>query len=244
MRGFRVLLFKELKDYFTSPLTYILTALFCALLGWIFFNYLIAAKEVTLSGLGKTILIPTFGVINSIFMFLAPILTMRSFAEEKKMKTLDLLFLSKLSNTQIVLAKFFSLFILAQFMIIFTFLFPFILSFSGFNDWGMVLTGYTGIALIVMCYLSVGIFTSTLTENQFVSVFAAFVIILGLMLLGLTANATHNRALSDLIGYLSIGGHYGSFARGALISYDIFYMICFVGFFLYLSLKSLELRKW
>ena len=82
---------KEMKDAFSSPLVYVLCGLFTLIIGWLFFNYLIQSKQMTSTTMSQTVIAPIFGNINFIFIFLAPLLTMRSFAEERKTYTLDLL---------------------------------------------------------------------------------------------------------------------------------------------------------
>lgn len=239
-----VLVRKELKDAFSSPLIYILSGLFSLIMGWLFFNYLIASKELTEQSLTASVLINIFGNMNFIFIFLAPLLTMKSIAEEKKQHTLELLLTSRLSHLHIVLAKLISSFCLACFMLSFTLVFPIILAFSGYSHWGVVFTSYMGIMMCVWCYLSVGLFASSLTENQIVSAILGFTILLGLMLFVLTANASDNAILSQLLQYFSLSMHYESFVKGAVKSFDVFYFISFSGFFVYLTHLSLDSRRW
>ena len=90
LRGIVLTTKKELSDYFGSPLVYILAGLFNAIVGWLFFNYLVDAKNLTLLNLSHSVLIPLFGNINFLFLFLVPLLSMKLFSEEKKFQTLDL----------------------------------------------------------------------------------------------------------------------------------------------------------
>ncbi|MBL6988366.1 MAG: ABC transporter permease [Bacteriovoracaceae bacterium] len=243
-KGVAILSIKELKDFFLSPLVYILTGCFSLLLGWLFFNYLILSKNHTALSLTNSVLRPIFGNMNFIFLFFAPIITMRSFAEEKKRHTIELLFLSNLSHLQIILGKFIGVFFVSLFMLSLTVLFPIILAFSGFTDWGIVTSSYLGIIFSIMCYLAVGLFTSSLTQNQIISAISGFAILLGLMLLVATGNATNNFIVTQIFQYISVAFHYEGFTRGAIRSFDIAYYLSFLSFFFFLTHKSLDSRNW
>ncbi len=244
LRKIGILVKKELKDAFSAPLIYILTALFCFMMGWLFFNYLLQAKQLTTATMTQAVITPIFGNINFIFVFLCPLLTMRSFAEEKKQSTLDLLLRSELSELQIILAKFISNMVLVFFMIAFTLLFPIILALSGYSDWGVVGSSYLGVLLSIMSYLAVGLFCSSLTDNQIVASLLTFCILLGSMLLVITTNASNNYLLSLMIQYLTVPFHYDGFTKGVLRSYSFVYFASYLGFFFLLTLKSLQSRKW
>jgi len=239
-----ILLKKELKDSFLSPLIYILSGLFCFMMGWLFFNYLLQAKTLSTATMTQAVITPIFGNINFIFVFLCPLLTMRAFAEEKKQSTLDLLLRSQLSEMQIILAKFISNFVLVLFMLSFTLVFPIILALSGYSDWGVVGSSYAGVLLSIMAYLSVGIFCSSLTDNQIVASLLTFCILLGSMLLVITVNATNNYLLALMIQYLTVPFHYEGFVKGLVRSYSLVYFASYLSFFFLLTLKSLQSRKW
>jgi ABC-2 type transport system permease protein len=240
----KFLVFKELKDTFTSPMIYVLTALFCFIMGWLFFNYLVSAKELSSVNIKDAVLMPIFGNINFIFIFLSPLLSMKAFSEEKKLFTLDLLLSSNLSETEIIIGKFISTFLSALFLLVFTIVFPLVLSFSGFNDWGLIATSYMGISFSIMCYVAVGVFCSSLTDNQIISSVITFCILLGSMLLVVSVNATNNFIFGQMIQYLSIPFHYEAFTNGVLKSYSFVYYISFLVFYYLLTLKSLQSRKW
>ncbi len=243
-RKINILVKKELKDAFLSPLIYILTGLFCSIMGWLFFNYLMQAKTLTSASMTQAVITPIFGNINFIFVFLCPMISMRSFAEEKKQSTLDLLLRSQLSEMQIILGKFISNMVLVFFMISFTFIFPVILAVSGYSDWGVVGSSYVGVLLSVMAYLSVGLFCSSLTDNQIVASLLTFCIILGSMLLVITVNASNNYIFSLLVQYMTVPFHYEGFTKGLFRSYSFIYFASYLGFFFLLTLKSLQARKW
>ncbi len=244
VKKIEILVRKELKDAFLSPLIYILAGLFCFMMGWLFFNYLIQAKQLTTRNMTDAVITPIFGNINFIFVFLSPLLTMRAFAEEKKQSTLDLLLRSELSELQIILAKFISNAVLVLFLISFTFIFPVILALSGYSDWGVVSSAYIGVFLSICAYLSIGLFCSSLTDNQIVASLLTFCILLGSMLMVITVNASNNYLLSLMIQYLTVPFHYEGFIKGLIRSYSFVYFASYMGFFFFLTLKSLQSRKW
>lgn len=244
IKGVWILLKKELRDTFSSPLIYVLTGFLSALLGWLFYNYLISSTQLTELALSDSILRPLFGNMNFIFLFFAPLLTMRMFAEEKNNHTLELLLLSHLSDYQIIFGKFLAGILTVIFMLSFTLIYPVILSFSGFSDWGMIISSYIGIIFSIMCYLSVGVFTSTLTKNQILSAITSFCILMILLLLVVTSNATQNYIVAQIFEYMSIPYHYESFVRGSMKSYNFIYFFSFSLFFIFLTKQSLDSRRW
>ena len=242
--GIWILARKEIKDSMNSPFIYILGALFSLIMGWLFFNYLALNKDLTRQSLHYTVFIPFFGNMNFIFLFLAPMMTMRLFSEEKKLHTIDLLLRSRLEHLQIILGKFCSALLSTLFLLSLTFIFPLVLSFSGYSNWSVVMTSYGGIVLSIMCYLAVGLFASSLTENQIVAAFLSFCILMGIMLLVITTNATNNQFISRIFYYISTPSHFESFTSGSFQSYDLVYFVSFIGFFFYLARLSLERRDW
>lgn len=244
MNRMRFLITKELKDNFNSPMVYVLTALFCFMMGWLFFNYLVSAKELSSVSIKDAVIVPIFGNINFIFIFICPLVTMKSFADEKKMGTLDLLLSSHLSESEIIISKFIGTVVTIFFMLLFTLLFPIILSFSGFNDWGLIFSSYLGVILSIMSYVAVGIFCSSLTDNQIIASVLTFCVLLGSMLLVITVNATNNFLLAQMVQYLTVAFHYEGFTKGVLKSYSFIYFLSYWFFFYLLTLKSLQSRKW
>ena len=151
---------------------------------------------------------PIFGNMNFIFLFFAPLLTMHSFALEKRQGTLGLLLLSNLSHIEIILGKFFAVMVTTLFMLSFTLILPLILAIAGYSEWSFILTGYLGIVFSVCCYVAVGIFTSSLTDNPVISAVLSFCILLGMMLIVLSANTSENPLVGKILRYIAIPFHY------------------------------------
>lgn len=243
-RGVWILLKKELSDLFFSPLLYVLAALFSFIMGWLFFNYLMQSKTATTQTLTPAVVVPLFGNMNFIFIFLVPLLTMNTFSLEKKNGTLDLLFRSKLSDLEIILGKFISQVFVVLFLLSFSLIFMMVLSTTNFQEWSLVMTSYMGVVFSIMCYLAVGMFMSSLTDNPIISSVLTFCFLMGLMLLVLSTNAMENQFFAEMIQYLAVPFHYEGFVKGLVRSYSLVYFLSFIGFFLYLTWRSLQRRKW
>ena len=235
---------KEIRDAFGSPMFFVLAGIFCLIVGWPFFNYIVLSKETTKMGLTYSVLRPIFGNMNFIFLFLCPLITMRAFAEEKKQYTLDLLLQSRLSRTDIILGKLISSLTVALSMLILTFIFPLVLAMAGYDDWGTVMSSYLGLVFCIVCYTTVGLFTSSLTDNQIIAALLSFCILFVSMLLVLSANATSNYMVGQIFQYLSIPFHFQIFALGMVKSYNMIYLISFSFFFFHLTHLSLKSRRW
>lgn len=244
MKGILILYKKEIKDQFSSPMIYMMAGIFSLIMGFLFFNLVLGARELTEVSTTNSVLRPVYGFVNVMMMFFVPILTMRSFSEEFRDHTADLLFISKLKDYEIYFAKFLSSFTSSLFLVSLTLILPVILSFTGYNDWGIVGTSYLGVILCLLAYTSVGIFCSTLTKNQIVAAILSFSFLMGIWLLLLSANLSTNLIVKQLVAYLTISYHFESFSRGAIRSYDLLYFFSFVTIFSYLGLRSLISRRW
>ncbi|MBT7610330.1 MAG: ABC transporter permease [Bacteriovoracaceae bacterium] len=244
LQGCYELYTKEIKDSFLSPFVYILSASFILLIGWIFFSLLVASKDITQGSLTTSIIAPTFSMMRFVFMFVCPLLTMRLLSEEKKNHTIELLYLSNLSDWQIIISKFFSSLTIILFMLALTLLFPVILSLSGYSDWGVVSSSYLGTVLLSMAYISLGLFTSSLTSNYVISLIISIFMMLGLWFLVLSAATTSNYIVGQILKYFSDVYHYEHFVTGALRSYSFIYFFSFMFFFLFGTHQSLGRRNW
>ena len=235
---------RELKEALSSPLFYILCAIFSAITGWIFYYKVLASKEVVGTTLTTNVLIPLFGIISSLFMFLTPLLTMNSFVEEKKSGTLELLMRSKVGIWNIIFGKFLSHITQISFMLVLSLMFPMILMFSGYSDWGIVLSGYLGLLLNISTYVLIGMFASSISGNQIISGFVSFSMIFGVLLLNLTANSTNNFIVGQILSYLNNNSHFMHFAQGDIRSFSFIYFASFIGLFMLFINKSLSSRRW
>ncbi|HAZ14406.1 MAG: hypothetical protein A2X86_19450 [Bdellovibrionales bacterium GWA2_49_15] len=243
LKIFQTLYVKELKETFGNSAVYILAGLFCFLMGGLFYNYVATSPMLHSGNLSSNVLVPLFGNMNFIFIFVAPLLTMRMFVEERRNGTIDLLTLAQVTNYQILLSKFTAAATIAFLMLVPTLIFPIILGLSGYHDFGVVGACYLGTFLSILCYLSVGLFSACATENQVVAATLGFSILLSSMLVVVLGQLSQNYLVSQMISYLSVPFHYEGFVRGVVRTYNLVYFASFIMVFTYLSHKILEGRR-
>lgn len=244
MKLLKLVTMKEIKSIVTRPLFFIVMALYMLLSGWLFFNYLAASKDVTTLSIEMSVLKPLFGNMNFVFLFLIPILTMRSFSEERKDKTLELLLSSRLGKEQIILGKFLALFFILLLFVMVLAIYPFMLSLSGFENWSIVLSGLLGLLLTGSCYIFAGLFFSSLTDNQIISALLSYVFLFFCMLLIFSAQSTENVIVAQMLQYLSFLFHFEQFASGLVPSYSFVFYTSFFGLFGCATYYSLKQREW
>ncbi|MCO5142821.1 MAG: ABC transporter permease [Oligoflexia bacterium] len=240
---------RDLRSYFYTPIAYIVIAMFLILIGWMFSQLLsFYAQQVSQYAalsfgekpkLVDSVIRPLFGNVNVILLFVAPFITMRLLAEEKKDHTIELLKTAPVRPIEIVLGKFLAGFILLLIMIAITFVYPAILYFISRPDWGVVLACYIGIACVSAVYISVGLFWSSRTENQIVAAVLTFGTLLFFWLIGWASHRA-GPVWSDVLNHLSIIGHYSNFAQGLLDTTDFVFYFSFVGFALFLTNLSVR----
>ena len=244
---------RDFKSYFTSPIAYIVIAGFMVIMGWMFFfnlsHFNMQNMQYQQFNMGKSISItegiirPLYGNMNVIFLFLVPFITMRLFAEERKMHTIELLMTSPVTLTQIVLGKFFSAFLLVSVMLGLTIVYPIVLFVTGNPDIGPIATSYLGTLMLTSCYLALGIWFSAMSENQIVAGALTFASGLFFWLIS-WASQSAGPVLGDIIGYLSLIGHYNNFSMGLLNSTDVIFFISFVFVGLFLTHRTLDSFRW
>lgn len=244
MRRVWVLYRREIRAHMSSPMIYILAALFIGFLGYLFFSIFSMANQMQNLTVESPVVQPIFGNINTLFIFITPLLASKLFAEEKKQGTMDLLFLSPLSDTQIVLTKVLVGATVILFFLSLTLIFPLILISSGYRGEMILVTSYGGSFLHSMCYLILCCFISSLTKNLILSAMLGVFSILFFISLSWTAQTSTNFVISQIFEYMSLASHYEPFSRGAVRSYDLAYYFSFFTFFWLLTIKSLHSRNW
>ena len=228
---------KEFKSYFDSPIAYIFITAFLLLVNFLFFWTFFVA--------GQADMRPFFGTMPFVFLFFVPSITMRLWAEERKMGTLEILLTLPVEEKEVVLGKFLSSFAFLAVMLLLTFNVPLVVGSLGDPDWGVVICGYLGTLLMGASYLAIGLFASSLSENQIVAFILAIVIGVGLLIVGewfflmLVPDL-----LVPLFSYLGMGTHFESLGRGVIDSRDIIYYLSIIGVFLYLNINAVENRSW
>ena len=226
---------RELRSYFNSPIAYIVITIFLLISGWFFFNTLFIANQASFRGL--------FSVVPFIFMFFAPTISMRLLSEEKRSGTIEVLVTLPVKDWEVILGKYLSALILLSVAILLTLTYALTLSALGNLDEGALVGGYLGLILIGATYLSVGVFTSSLTRNQVVAFVLSFVIVFVLFMLDKVV-IFFPGFLAGFLEYLSVEYHFSNIARGVIDSRDLIYYLSVIFFFLLLAVHSLESRKW
>ena len=186
-----------------------------------------------------------FDIIPWVFLFFVPAITMRLWAEEKKIGTMELLMTLPIKDGEAVLGKFAAALGLLGLALALTFPLPIIVSTVGNLDWGPVFGGYLGSILIGAAYLSIGVFVSSLTENQIVAFILSVVGIFALYMIGSDIVIfSLPSSMAPIMEYLSLGTHFESIGRGVIDLRDIVYYVSVIVFFLYLNVRFIESRKW
>ena len=246
---------KEMRAYFASPIAYAIFTLFLVICGYFFYSFLIyyslASMQASMSpGLGAglnvtdSILRPLFTNMSVVLLFLMPMLTMRLFAEERKQGTLELLLTYPVRDGEVLLGKFMSAVALTALLLLATGIYPLLLTLWGEVELYPVLTGYLGLLLLAAAFIALGLLCSSLTENQIVAATFTFGALLLFWIIGWAASLAEGD-WGVLFRQLSIVEHFvGSFARGVLELKDVAYYVGMASFFLFATLKSLEIRRW
>jgi ABC-2 type transport system permease protein len=230
-----VLAKKEFRSYFDSPVAYVVITLFLLIAGWQFSTSLFLSNTADLRTL--------FSIIRFILLFFIPALSMRLISEEKRLGTIELLMTLPIKNWQLVLGKFLAAYLLVIITILLTLIHYITISSLGDPDFGASAGGYVGLILVVGVYLAIGTFTSSLTQNQIVAFIIAFVIIFALFIMDKIIMFFPG-FIANIIEFISIDYHFNSIARGVIDSRNVIYYLSLIFLFLYLTVQTLESRKW
>jgi ABC-2 type transport system permease protein len=235
MRNIAAIAWRELRVFFGFPWAYLITAIFLVVAGFGFGWNSMTYLETTIRGF------LTWG--GFFLLFLAPALTMRLFAKELELGTIELLLTAPVRDLEVVLGKFLgSLGILAV-MLGLTLYYPLLLVWFGQPDLGPLVSGYLGIFLLGAVFLAVGLFASSLTANQVVAFVLGNAMVLALWLVGHGANFT-GAPVRDVLRTVSLSSHFPDFGRGVIDSGSVAYFVSLVALFLFLTLRSVEMRRW
>lgn len=245
---------REIKTYFTSPIAYVAITVFLVVTGFFFYTLIqwfnLQSMQMARNpqyfqqlNINQMVYAPLFHNISIILLFLVPILTMRLFAEEKKSKTEELLYTSPISISQIILGKYSaSLFVLLVMLFLNGLLSLFVFAF-GNPEVLPFLNGYLGLFLMGAAFMALGIFFSSLTENQIVAASLGF----GVFLLFFVLNWASQFAggiWRGVLNYLSFFQHFDDMTRGILDTTDIVYYLSLITFGLFLTHSVIQSRRW
>jgi ABC-2 type transport system permease protein len=245
---------KEVKTYFTSSIAYVIITVFLVLVGfffyslvWWFNNYSFQAARdpayLQQLNINQMVFSPLFHNISIILLLTIPLLTMRLFAEEKKRQTDELLYTSPISVSQIIIGKYAaSLFVLLVMLLLTGILSIFTFAY-GNPEFVPILNGYLGLFLMGAAFIAVGIFFSSLTENQVVAAMLTFGALLLFWILNWAAGSASGM-WKDVLNYLSFFQHFDDLTQGILDTTDIVYYASFSFFGLFLTHSVIQSRRW
>jgi ABC-2 type transport system permease protein len=244
---------KELKSYFASPIAYIVIGFSAILFGWFFVNLLYYFDRMSLqAGMGggaesvnvnDMLISPLFLNVSVILLFTLPLVTMRTYAEEKRSGTIELLLTAPLTDVQIVLGKFLGGLVLYAAMLGATVIHLGFLFIFGNPEWRPVLTGYLGLLLMGGCFLSLGLFVSSLTKNQIVAGMITFALFLMFWVINWISTFT-GPTMQNVLNYLSITEHLNDFTKGVVDTKHLVYYLSFIAFSLFLTVRAVDSERW
>jgi ABC-2 type transport system permease protein len=245
---------KEIRLYFTSPVAYVVLTIFLLIAGYFFYSifafFTLASMQAAMNpAFGRDLNVtdgvmrPLFSNISVILLLLMPIITMRLFAEERKSGTIELLLTYPVRDGAVLIGKYLAALTLYAVMLALTLLYPGVIAYFARLESGPLLTGYLGLLLMGAMFLAIGVLASSLTENQIVAAISTFGVLLVLWVIGWSADYAGG-ATGKVLAHLSILEHYDGFARGIIDTRDVIYYLDFTALALFLTLRSLEARRW
>jgi ABC-2 type transport system permease protein len=242
---------KELKSYFSTPIAYIVIGFFALLFGYFFYVMLVIFNQQSLQlggeggnvDINQQLIRPLFLNASVILLFVLPLVTMRTYSEEKRSGTIELLLTSPVTDVEIILGKFLGAITLYAAMLAVTVIHVGLLFSYGNPEWKVVVTGYLGLLLMGGCFISVGLLISSLTKNQIVSGMVTFAVFLLLWVINWPASFVGPQTQS-ILNYLSITDHFDDFTKGILDTKHLVYYFSVMAFGLFLTARSVDTERW
>lgn len=255
-----VLTEKEIRQYFISPIAYVVLMIFLTLSGYFFYGGMLRFSEnykyyknvsqmyrnpeiLAQFNLNQMVIAPALFNVIFIFLFIMPLIMMRSFAEERKQKTEELLITSPITSSELIAGKFFGSLAFVLVMILPTILYQVCLFYFTSPEIGPVVSGYLGIVLFACVGIAVGLFASSLTENQIIAAVISFVVLLFMFVINVVSLA-EGTWLYKIVQYISVSEHIKNLLQGTIDTRDLVYFGSLIFGFLFLTKRSLETRGW
>ena len=245
---------KELRSYFVSPIAYVVIGLFAVLFGVFFVSSLSFLLRISLQAgmmegappinVNEYMIRPLLGNTGVIMLFVLPMITMRSYAEEKRSGTIELLLSSPLTDLQIILGKFFGALILFIMMLAVTGVHISFLFWYGDPELSPILSGYLGLLLMGASFISIGLLISSATKNQVVAGMVTFAVLLLFWVISWLGDPAGGSTTSQVLAYLSVLDHFDDFSKGVIDTSHLAYYLSFISFGLFLTAKSVDSERW
>ncbi len=243
---------RELRSYFASPIAYVVIGLFAFIFGYfyiIMLSYFLQQSMQSAMGGGgpmnvnRDLIRYALQNIAVVILFLVPLITMRTYSEEKRTGTIELLLTSPVSDLQIMLGKFVGAMALYGLMLALTLIHIGLLFAYGNPEWRPILSCYLGLLLLGGSMIAVGLFFSSLTRNQIVAAVLTFVTLLLLWIVDWSTTFTSGR-IGSVLNYLSLTSHLDDFTKGVIDTKHVIYYLSFITFGLFLTQKSVDSERW
>jgi ABC-2 type transport system permease protein len=246
---------KELKGYFSSPIGYALVGLWAFLFGWFYINILayFIRQSMQMAAMGgqataninQDMIRPLLYNVTILVLFMMPGVTMRTYSEEKRSGTIELLLTSPVTDFQIIMGKFLGAMALYGVMLLVTLIHVGLLFVYGNPEWKPIVVAYLGLVLLGACFISLGLFISSLTKNQVIAFMATFSVFLFLWVISwISTSSWASPAVSSVASYLSIVDHFDDFGKGVIDTTHVVYYLSFITFGLFLTAKSVDSERW
>ena len=251
MRNILAIAGKELRSYFASPIAYLVIGFFALLYGYFFAVMLqwFVRQGMNMMGgpqalnVNQDMLRPVLQNVTVLLLFVLPAMTMRTYSEERRSGTIELLLTSPLTDFQIIMGKFLGALSLYSVMLAVTLLHIGVLFIYGSPEWKPIITSYLGLLLLGGSFLSVGLFVSTLTTNQIVAYISTFSVFLLLWVVSWIGSFTSGW-VTDVTQYLSIVEHFDDFSKGVIDTTHVIYYLSLITFGLFLTARSVDTERW
>jgi len=229
---------REFNSFFDSLVSYIFIVVFLGIGG--FFTWLFGSDIFLI---GQATLQPFFSIAYFTLFFFIPALTMRMIAEEKRIGTIELLLTKAVSDWEVIIGKFLSCLTLIGIALLLTLPYYITIWVLGPVDHGSVWCGYLGMILMSMAYISIGLFASSITNNQIVSFLLALFIGVFFLIIFDVLSSNFTGTIGQILSFLSMSTHFDSISRGVIDSRDIIYFLSITGIGLILAQTSLSKRN-
>jgi ABC-2 type transport system permease protein len=243
---------KELRGYFASPIAYIIIGFFALVFGYFFVASITMFMQMSLQmgmpgqgqiNVNSMAIRPLLQNVSVVALFVLPLITMRTYAEEKRSGTIELLLTSPLTDLQIVLGKFLGAVALYALMLVVTWIHMAILFIYGNPEWKPIIAGYLGLLLMGASFISIGLLISSLTRNQIVAGMVTFAVLLLLWTVNWMSESS-GPTMQKVLSALSITDRFDDFSKGIIAVSHVVYYLSFITFGLFLTAKSVDSERW
>jgi ABC-2 type transport system permease protein len=243
VRGIWATLARELRAFYFSPLAYVVMVFFLIVNGFVF-AYIVTALNNPATVAARPLDFFFGGILWPILLILAPVLTMRLVSEERRSGSIETLMTAPVSEAQVVVGKYLAALVYYVSLWVPTLVYALLLAHYATLDWGPVMGGYLGTIGIGALFLAVGIFASAMTKSQLIAAIVTFALVFTLAMLGLLENIFNSDFSHQTFGYMSLFNHMEDFSKGIVDTRRLVYYLSGVVFFLFLTSRALEERKW